>query len=526
MRNLKHMAPLLAFVISALVLGGCLGITSIGNNQNVVSGGKPNQPQITIPPSDAELAPHVPHELIVGLEPGADATAIAQAVNAEIIGEIKPIGALRLRLNETGHPVTDALRELSQSAPVRYAQPNYTDYRLFGAPAPDDPDFEAHQYGPQRIHAPAAWAQGITGLGTIVAVLDTGIDSGHPDLAGNVLQGFNTMDVNYDTTDAHGHGTHVSGIAAAIADNGIGMAGIAPEAKILPLKVFNDNGLSTDFAIALAITIAADPLSVPDLGFQPADVINMSFGGLVYSQLQQDAINFALERNIVVVAAMGNDFKQAISYPAANEGVIAVGATDPRDRRADFSTTGPHISVAAPGLNIYSAVPGGDFDRWSGTSMATPHVAAAVALIREQHPGLSPIDVQRLLEQTADATSGFTQDLGYGRIDVARALDIGEVANDSGSLKLTLTDVLDRFVVNADIILYRQEQLIGNIRTGGYVAGYEGTALFHDLAPGSDYYLTIHLDPAIHGIHMLELVEGIEVHANERTEISVELNIP
>lgn len=519
------MAPL----ILALILGGCLGVSGIGNHgPDMISGGRPNQPNIIVPTNDSELAPHAPYELLVRLEPGADAAAVAEAANAEIIGSIDQIDVIRLLLTDEDRSITDTIRALQQFDDVRYAQPNYTDYYAFEFDMPDDPDYEPYQYGPQRIHAPAAWAQDITGRGTVIAVLDTGVDPLHPDLADNLLLGVNTVDGNYDTRDIHSHGTHVAGIAAAIANNGIGMVGVAPEAKILPLKVLNDDGRGSDFAIAWAITIAADPASIPLLDPQPADVINMSLGGPIYSQVQQDAINFALERNVVVVAAMGNEFKQTIAYPAANEGVIAVGATDPWDQRTSFSSTGPHISVSAPGYYIYSAFPGGGYKRFSGTSMAAPHVAGAAALIRQQHPGLSPIQVQRLLEQTADAPSGFTRDLGYGRINIARALDIEEVAIDRGSLKLTLTDSWDQPIPEANVILFRNNEVVGNVRTGGFVvdSGYDGVAFFYDLEPGSGYHMTIRLDKEILDIDALEIVDDIEIRANELTEIAVKLNIP
>ncbi len=526
MRSFKRIQALLTPLILALALSGCLGVTGISlpNNGNVMPGGDLEPPKRTIPRTDAELPGHVPSELIVGVQPGTDLSGILQVIDADVLDVLEPIHAVLLRLNEGS--VTDAMRALSGHPGVRYTEPNYTEYALFETPVPNDPDFAVYQYGPQRLQAPAAWTQGITGRGTIIAVIDTGVDAFHPDLAGNVLLGFNTLLSNYNTTDFNGHGTHVAGIAAAIANNGIGIAGIAPEAKILPLKALDDNGQGSSYSIALAILIAAEPTLVPGLGTQPADVINMSLGGPIYSQLQQDAINFALERNVVIVAAAGNDFKQYLAYPAAQSGVIAVAATNAHDEPTYFSNSGRYISVGAPGYLVYSTVPGGGYDRLSGTSMAAPHVAGAVALIRQAYPGISPADVKHLLERTADSPNGFTREMGYGRVNVARALGIEDVASDRGSLKIVLNDSLSRPIPDADVVLYRNGQFVSNVRTGGYVSGYEGTAYFHDLEPGGGYQLTARLDPFFHGVHYLKTVEDITIEPRETTEIIVQLDIP
>lgn len=529
MRSFKRIQALLTPLILALALSGCLKIAGIslpndGHVIPVVPGGDLEPPKRTIPRTDAELPGHVPSELIVGVQPGTDLSVILQVINADVLDVLEPIHAVRLRLNEGS--ITDAMRALNDTPHVRYAEPNYTEYYLFETLLPNDPDFYVYQYGPQRLQAPAAWAEGITGRGTIIAVIDTGVDPYHPDLAGNVLLGFNTLLSNYNTIDIDGHGTHVAGIAAAIANNGIGIAGIAPEAKILPLKALDDNGRGSSFSISLAILIAADPTLVPGLGTRPADVINMSLGGPVYSQLQQDAINFALERNVVIVAAAGNDFKQYLAYPAAHSGVIAVTATNAHDEPAFFTSSGPYVSVSAPGYGVYSTIPGGGYIRLSGTSMAAPHVAGAVALIRQKYPDLSPMEVKHLLERTADSPNGFTREMGYGRVNVARALEIEDTTSNRGTLKIVVTDSLGLPIVDADVVLYRDGQMVGNVRTGGYIVGYEGIAYFHDLEPGDGYKVTVRLDPMFHGLQYIKAVENISIGSGEITEITVQLDIP
>lgn len=215
-----------------------------------------------------------------------------------------------------------------------------------------------------------------TGSGVVVAVLDTGVDASHPDFGDRVLPGKDFVDPAGDArTDPNGHGTHVAGIIAA-ADDGAGITGVAPAARILPVRVLAENGVGDDAWLALGIVWAVD---------NGAHVLNLSVGGAVPSTLLEDSINYALDRGALVIISSGNDgaFKNEPSYPAAYPAAFAVGATDSSDRRSMFSNTGSYLDIAAPGSWIRSTWPGGRYQLLSGTSMAAPFVAGSAALLQE-----------------------------------------------------------------------------------------------------------------------------------------------
>jgi subtilisin family serine protease len=212
------------------------------------------------------------------------------------------------------------------------------------------------------------------GNGVVVCVVDTGIDTSHPDLLGQVIggQNFVVSRGRIDPTrykDDNGHGTHVSGTIAAL-DNNIGVVGVAPEAKLLAMKVLNSKGSGSYSAIAEGIRACIS---------KGAHVISMSLGGSSDSTTLHSAISDAATAGIVIVAAAGNE-SGPVSYPAKYSEVLAVSATDSSNKIASFSNTGPEVDYAAPGVAVTSTVAGGGYDTWSGTSMATPHVAGVVAL--------------------------------------------------------------------------------------------------------------------------------------------------
>ncbi len=326
-----------------------------------------------------------------------------------------------------------------------------------GAAAPNDPLY-AKQYGPQQVHAPEAWATS-TGAGAVIAVVDTGVDLTHEDLAGKLVPGATFIACNpscgngdWKGPDGVGqpndsHGTHVSGIAAAATNNGIGIAGVAPDAQVMPVKVLEDG--SGDYAdIANGVRYAAD---------HGADVINMSLGGLQGTQLLtltgletqlQDAITYAVGKGVAVIAAAGNDSIPVCNEPGFDDGVLCVTSTDKRELRSAFSSgpIKPDLNaVAAPGgslvpscsEDIISSVPAGqgasgascgygtNYDEYAGTSMATPHVAGVAALLAAQ--GRTVANIYSTLTSTArqpvlGVRGVFTPAYGYGIVDAAAAV--------------------------------------------------------------------------------------------------------
>jgi subtilisin family serine protease len=319
---------------------------------------------------------------------------------------------------------------------VEFAEPNYVQDLHAG---PDDPFFE-DQYGLDRIDAVDGWALydpdgefAPTG-GATIAVIDSGIDLTHPEFDGKIADPLTDCRsfLTGTGTDLPGcqennvHGTHVSGIAAAITDNGVGIAGVGFDAELMVLQACTMVCFTAD--TAAAIIYAAD---------NGADVSNMSFGGDTPSNTSEAAVLFAESRGMLQVSSAGNSGPDAdsVGYPAGFEHVIAVSATDADDRIADFSSRGPEVDVAAPGASVLSTLPGSAlYGELSGTSMSSPHVAGLGALLRSL--GLDHAEARDAIIAGADlidGATGRTDEYGAGRINVANSVAIALGEDDSGN---------------------------------------------------------------------------------------------
>lgn len=251
-----------------------------------------------------------------------------------------------------------------------------------------------------------------------IAVVDSGVDYKHPDLKANLLKPYNVANpARNPVRDLHG--THVAGIIGSTKDNGLGGYGVFPNAKILPVDVFNGSMGASDFTIAEGITYSVD---------QGADVINLSLGGFMPSSVVEEAIQYAIDSGVVVVAAAGNEATDKYSYPAAYPGVISVGNINGSKSLSDSSNYGSSVDVVAPGENIYStsynAESGSKYERLTGTSMASPMVAATAGLLKSKYPNLTAFDIEYILEQTATDLGEKGYDLTYanGLINPLNAL--------------------------------------------------------------------------------------------------------
>ncbi|MEX2457941.1 MAG: S8 family serine peptidase [Actinomycetota bacterium] len=322
---------------------------------------------------------------------------------------------------EDGDTPEATVAELRQDSRVDRVQLNYL---RWAAATPNDPGLAlGDQEYLKRIRSLAAWNRNKgTSLKTI-AILDTGIDTDHPDLASRIKPGYNAITGGTDVEDDNAHGTFVAGIAAAISNNGRGIASAAWAAGILPVKVLDSEGVGTDADVAEGITWAAD---------HGAEVINMSFGGPGESQILKDAVDYAKTKDVVLVASAGNEGWSVPSYPAAHDSVLAVTATDNSSTFAFFSNHGWWVDIAAPGVNIVSTFMG-DVELYgigSGTSFAAPLVAGVAFLVRNEYPTWNRTQVyNRVKNQARDhGPRGIDPSFGKGRLDSFAALGGGILA--------------------------------------------------------------------------------------------------
>ncbi len=280
----------------------------------------------------------------------------------------------------------------------------------------------------ERLPLDEMWRHG-QGQGVRVAVIDTGVDVRNPQLthAVDTRDGIDLIDPRGDgTDDTVGHGTEVAGIIAARPASGTGFVGIAPGATIIPVRQNDARGDGTTATLAQAVRRSADA---------GARVINISqdTASAAPDPNLANAVAYALHKDVVVVASAGNDGadgRRQLTYPAAYPGVLAVGASDRNDERADFSQAGAFVGVVAPGVGMVSTVPGGGQCVDNGTSFSAPYVAGVAALIRAEHPAWRQQQVVARIEQTADRTRpGRDDQVGWGVVDPVRAL-----ADDAGPI--------------------------------------------------------------------------------------------
>src|SRR3954454_1329202 len=384
-------------------------------------------------------------QIIVKYAAGADAQERADArADADVVAAAAalPLAGTQIVAPEPGTSVADAVADLERSPDVAYAEP---DQPRTATAAPDDADF-AWQWSLQNtgaifnrrstrpsyigtagddIDVLAAWDQGLTESDVTVGVVDSGVDLAHPDLEANLLSsGHDYVDANNTPTDQNGHGTHVAGIIGAVGNNGIGVAGIAWKASILPVRVLNASGSGSVSTVVNGYNYAASR----------ARIVNVSLGGDSPSQTEYDALRNA--SNTLFVVAAGNDgvnVDTTDSYPCAYDlpNVLCVAATGADEQLASVSRHGDKSGdLAAPAVDILStcptalsADPSFPYKWLSGTSMASPEVAGAAALVLDQDPSLTPWQLREKLTSSVEKVPALEGKVASGgRLDVAAAL--------------------------------------------------------------------------------------------------------
>lgn len=285
------------------------------------------------------------------------------------------------------------------------------------ADAPNDPLFDK-QWALSQIEAEGAWK--IAGGNDVtIAVIDSGTDLDHPEFIGRIVAGHDFVNADDEPDDDYGHGTQVAGVAAAAANNDLGIAGLAWDAKIMPVKVLDNRGRGMSSNLTCALYWVAD---------KGAHVVNISIISFGPSLGMQSAINYAVEENVLVFAAAGNLFEDGnpLTYPAAHEGVVAVAASDKDDGHAWFSSAGSFVDIAAPGVSIYSPFPPSHEEYRSvyGTSLAAPHGAGLAALILSVAPSLQPQEVEEIIQESAAdlGEAGRDDKFGHGRVNAQAAM--------------------------------------------------------------------------------------------------------
>ncbi|MBI4497226.1 MAG: peptidase S8 [Chloroflexi bacterium] len=399
-----------------------------------------------VTPAD-EPRSYVPGVVIVQLRPGfetAQAAAVAETVGGTVHCRFADWDIYLVQVAPGSE--ADALAQLQDHPWVASAQVDRV-VRVHGIP--NDVRF-MQQWALGKINAPAAWDISTGSSEVIIAIVDSGIDLTHPDLQSKIVLPFNVANNSANAMDDNGHGTHVAGIAAAASDNGTGVTGVAWGARIMPVKVVNDKGESTETLIANGMKYAVD---------KGAQIINLSLGGPDPDIILQEAVNYAYSKGALVIASAGNCYSEGTEcdgkinppiYPAAYPHVLAVGGTDAQDGHASYSETGDYVDLVAPGGDppgstnpaqgilgtaLRTKEPSG-YGVQSGTSQAAPHVSGVAALVWSVNPTLTNDQVAQVLTSTAADLGPPGQDptFGAGRVNALAALQAARALTGAPAL--------------------------------------------------------------------------------------------
>jgi len=345
-------------------------------------------------------------------------------------GKASKLGQSNIHVIEVPHGSEKAIaNKLKHNPHFKFAE---LDQRVEIAATTNDP-YLGSEWHINKIGANTAWDK-TQGAGVIIAILDSGVDSSHPDLKPHIVAGYNTFDHNTDTSDICGHGTQVAGSAAATMNNAAGVAGVAGNAKIMPVRIgYMLNGSCTGYysSIASGITYAAD---------HGARIANISYAYLPTSSAVISAANYMKSKGGLVFASAGNYNRDEGFTPT--DSMISVSATDSNDNRSSFSSYGAFVSLSAPGSGIYTTQRGGGYGAVNGTSFSSPVAAAVAALVMSANPSLTSTQVQNILFNTAVDLGARGRDIyfGYGRVNAAAAVAAAGGSSITGPVPTTPSD--------------------------------------------------------------------------------------
>ena len=376
----------------------------------------------------AEKRMSVPGQFIITFEPETSQhkrKATLKKHNAKIFDRIPELNAYSVEITSASESPSNqqtaaTAKRLQLDPTIRLAEPNYiyeaTQSASVSLFRPNDP-LLSRQWAWDRIKAYSAWDTTQGSSSTKIAVIDTGVQRNHPDLNAKIINdndpnAYNDLVDNDDAPDdGHGHGTHVAGTTAAETNNRTGGAGTSPRSMIMPVRVLNNQGSGSSTNVAKGILYAAS---------HGAKVINLSLGSSYKSSYMERAVNTAWNRGVFLACAAGNSNTSTYHYPAAFSNCMAIASTDSNDKKSSFSNYGSWVRVAAPGRNILSTWKDSRYGSISGTSMASPHVAGAAALLSSQ--GHSNAQIRSRLCSTADRITGTGNYWTCGRLNLQRAV--------------------------------------------------------------------------------------------------------
>jgi thermitase len=360
-----------------------------------------------------DVPSYVPGRLLAAHRQGIDANLLERTLKLHRAVVRRHLPEMALSVLDVPEASSQAIMEsLERTGLFEYVE---RDQYAHTAGIPNDPSFVS-QWHLSKLQVPQAWAVTTGSPLVVVAVIDTGVYATHPDLESQLGPGWNFVNANANTSDLLGHGTTVAGTIAAASDNGIGIAGVSWQSRIMPLVVVDENDFAAYSNIAEAIRYAAD---------RDIRVINISIGGTRQSATLQNAVDYAWSKGALIFAPAMNNGTSTPYYPAACNHVMSVSATDSNDHLASFSNYGNWIAIAAPGTNILTTTNGGGYGYSSGSSLSSPIVAGVAALSLAINPSLTNIQLVSLLEQGADdiGDPGYDTSFGWGRVNAFRTVE-------------------------------------------------------------------------------------------------------